>query len=815
MLIKNQGKGSNAVKEQKFNQGWYFWKEGHEADKKQINLPHDAMLEEERVPDLENGNATGFYPGGKYIYVKPMYGEKAYEGKSVIVEFEGIYMNSTVLMNGEVIGGWIYGYTNFYVDLTEHLRIGEENELKVIVDNSMTPNSRWYSGSGIYRDVHLYVGDREHIVPEGIRVTTLSTDPAVIRVETETTADAGAEIICEVFRNGDKIAEGRTADTQITIPKAELWDAENPNLYTLIVRLMKQNAVIDEAEMCFGIRSLAWDAGKGFQVNGKTVKLKGGCIHHDNGPLGACSVYKAEYRRVKKLKELGYNAIRYSHNPAGRLFLEICDEVGMYVVDESFDQWKLPQTAYDYSRYFDSEWEKDVRALVKKDYSHPSVIMYCVGNEITDTGLPHGALICKKIAGTIKSLDASRPTMIANNVLLSVMAKKMAEQKAAAVSDGDKNASEAASVKDNAAKEKTVGSQDANNVLTLLPRIMASITAEKQEVLLKDVFSHVDIVGYNYGELWYEKTHEMVPERVRVSSETFPCKIGSSWKRVENSSYLIGDFMWTAWDYLGEAGVGLPVYGTTQAPFSKDYPCLTAGCGSVDLTGYVESQGYYTSIVFGAYKKPYIAVRPVDHAGEVYTVGKWRLTDAVNSWSWPEQDGKIADIEVYSIGAEIELFQDGISLGRKPLEEYRAFYQAEYRPGKLEAVSYDAAGNEVGREALISAGKSEKMTVLPEEGFLKADGEDLAYINILITDEREIVKMLKDRKISVTVEGAGFLRALASGNPETTENFSDSSYTSYHGRLLAIVQSNGEKGIIRVTASAEGVETQTVELIAY
>lgn len=203
----------------------------------------------------------------------------------------------------------------------------------------------------------------------------------------------------------------------------------------------------------------------------------------------------------------GYTGIQ-----TGRLFLEICDEVGMYVVDESFDQWKLPQTTYDYSRYFDSEWEKDVRALVKKDYSHPSVIMYCVGNEITDTGLPHGALICKKIAGTIKSLDASRPTMIANNVLLSVMAKKMAEQKAAAVSDGDKNASEAASVKDNAAKEKTVGSQDANNVLTLLPRIMASITAENQEALLKDVFSHVDIVGYNYGELWYEKTHEMVPE---------------------------------------------------------------------------------------------------------------------------------------------------------------------------------------------------------------------------------------------------------------------------------------------------------------
>ncbi|MCR4587310.1 MAG: DUF4982 domain-containing protein [Lachnospiraceae bacterium] len=795
------------MKKQKLNQGWCFWKESHEADKKQIDLPHDAMLEEERVPDLENGNATGFYPGGKYFYAKTIYGEEAYEGKSVIVEFEGVYMNSTVLLNGEEIGGWIYGYTNFYVDLTQHLRIGEENELKVIVDNSLTPNSRWYSGSGIYRDVNLYVGGKEHIVPDGIRVTTLSTDPAVIRVETETTADAGTEMICEVFWDGNKIAEGRTADFQTEIPEAKLWDAENPNLYTLKVRLMKQDIVIDESEIRFGIRSLAWDAEQGFQVNGKTVKLKGGCIHHDNGPLGACSVYKAECRRVKKLKELGYNAIRYSHNPAGKLFLDICDVVGMYVLDETFDQWKLSQTTYDYARYFDSEWKKDVQALVKKDYSHPSVIMYCVGNEITDTGLPHGALICQEIAGTIKSLDVSRPTMIANNVLLSVMAKKMAEKKAAeaAMSDEEKRVAE----------EKTVGSQDVNNVLTLLPKIMASITAENQEALLKDVFSHVDIVGYNYGELWYEKTHEMVPERVMLSSETFPCKIGSNWKRVEDSPYLIGDFMWTAWDYLGEAGVGLPFYGSTQAPFSKDYPCLTAGCGSVDLTGYVESQGYYTSIVYGTYKKPYIGVRPVDHAGEEYTVGKWRLTDAVNSWSWPGQEGKIADIEVYSIGAEVELLQDGNSLGRKPLEECRAFYQAEYRPGRLEAISFDATGNEIGREALVSAGETEKMTILPEETVLKADGEDLVYINILLTDEDDIVKMLKDRKIAVAVEGAGSLRALASGNPETTEKFSDSSYTSYHGRLLAIVQSNGEKGTIKVTASAEGVETQTVELMAY
>lgn len=843
------------MKKQKLNQNWYFWKDGNEAGKCLVNLPHDAMLTEERVPDLENGNASGFYPGGKYIYTKMIFADESYRDKTVLVEFEGVYMNSTVLLNGEEVGGWIYGYTNFYVDLTGRLKVGEENELRVIADNSKTPNSRWYSGSGIYRDVNLYTARKEYIVPDGIKVTTVSCTRgnceesseekrvglAVVRIEVEAEKAADTEILCEVYDGGEqKVAErkisGQETAFEIEISDAKLWSADEPNLYvlkTMLVRRCEGAAVsprmdfpsddfggnmeiLDISEVKFGIRTLAWDAVNGFQVNGKTVKLKGGCIHHDNGPLGACSVYKAEYRRVKKLKELGFNAIRYSHNPTGRLFLDICDEVGMYVLDETFDQWKLPQSTYDYAMYFDAEWKKDVAALVKKDYSHPCVIMYCVGNEITDTGLPHGALLCKAITSEFKSLDTSRPVTIANNVLLSVMAKNMAEKK---TKEAAKVEEQSAVEKQKAGEcekteEKNVGSQDVNNVLTLLPKIMASITAENQEELLKGVFESVDIVGYNYGETWYEKTHEMVPNRVFLSSETFPCKIGSNWKRVEENDYLIGDFMWTAWDYLGEAGVGLPFYGSAQAPFSKEYPCLTAGCGCVDLTGYVESQGYYTSVVFGTYRKPYIGVRPVDHAGEEYTVGRWRLTDAVNSWTWPGQEGKTAEIEVYSIGVEVELYQDGVSLGRKSLEECRAFYQAEYRPGKLTVISYEENGAEIGRESLVTAKETERLTLVPEEHVMKADGEDLVYVNIQITDDDGIVKLLKDRKISVRVEGAGTLRALASGNPETVEKFSDAAYTSYHGRLLAIVQSNGEKGTVKVQVSAEGVEEASVELEA-
>lgn len=789
------------MKKQKMNMDWYFWKECHESEKKKIHLPHDAMLEEERVPDLEKGNATGFYPGGKYIYVKSIWGDQAYAGKSIIVEFEGIYMKSTVLLNQEEVGGWVYGYNNFYVDLTDKLRIGEENELKVIVDNSMTPNSRWYSGSGIYRDVNLYVGEKEHIVPDGIRITTISYAPAIISVNVESTAADDSNIVIEIMADNQKIAEGKGASCELIIPKAKLWSAESPYLYDAKVTIEKDGCIIDEVITRFGIRKLAWNAKKGLQINGETVKLKGGCIHHDNGPLGACSYYKSEYRRVKKLKNMGYNAIRYSHNPTNRTFLDICDELGMYVLDETFDQWKLPQSTYDYALYFDSEWQKDIEALIHKDYSHPSVIMYCVGNEITDTGVSHGALICRAICNKVHELDATRPTTIAINSMLSVLAAKIAEKKA-------KEATMTEAERKKAEDEKTVGSAEVNDIMTLLPQIKASITPESLETLIKDVLESVDIVGYNYNENLYEGTHHLAPNRVILSSETFPRMIGKNWPMVEHTPYVIGDFMWTAWDYLGEAGVGLPVYGTSQAPFSKEYPCLTAACGSVDITGYVESQGYYTAIVFGAYEKPYIAVRPVDHAGEEYSIGLWRLTDAVNSWSWPGCEGRQTEIEVYSTGNAVELLQDGVSLGRKELELYRASYNTEYRSGILEAVSYDENGNEMARERLVSAKGKEQITILPEETEIYADGTDLVYINIQITDEKGIPFMLRDRKLNVSVMGAGRLLALGSGNPETVEKFSDSTYTTYHGRLLAIVQSTGKTGEIKICVSGEGFKSE-------
>ena len=793
---------------QRINRDWMFQKEGADAWEK-ITLPHDAMIMEKRDAASPNGNAGGFFPGGTYLYQKNIMGAECYRDKCVMIEFEGIYMNSKVYLNDTEVGGRVYGYSNFYVDITEQLKIGEKNTLKVVVDNSKAPNSRWYSGSGIYRSVNLWSGEKSHILPEGVQVTTVSTAPALIDVKTNT---VNAENMCiryEILENDKVVATGEGDTVRIEIPNGKLWTAEEPNLYTIRTILEKDGKMIDCSTERFGIRNLAWSAEDGLKVNGKTIKLRGGCVHHDHGILGACAYDEAEYRRVKKLKELGYNAIRYSHNPAGKNFLDACDELGMYVLDESFDQWKIPQSTYDYACYFDSEWQQDVKALVSKDYNHPCVIMYCIGNEITDTGLPFGATISKMLSNAFHAMDQTRPITIAINSMLSVLAAKQAEKKAAE----EKAAKErAAKGETEVKKEKMAGSAEVNDIITLLPKIMASITPESLEALIGECISHVDIVGYNYGQNLYEGTHKLAPERVILSSETFPSRMDSNWDMVMAHDYVIGDFMWTAWDYLGEAGVGVPVYGTTQAPFSKEYPCLSAGCGSVDLTGFPESQAYYSAVLWGAYQKPYIGVRPVNHSGEEYTLGRWRLTDSIHCWNWPGQEGKEAEIEIYSVGEAVELYKNGELVGKETLTSCRCMFKTAYEPGVLEAISFDRDGNELARETLATAGNDTKLQILPEKTKIKADEEDIVYIPIHLIDKDGILKMTTEKKINVTVEGEGKLLAVGSGNPETEEYFHEGAYTSYHGRVLAVVQSTEKSGTIKVTASSDGLESVAVEI---
>lgn len=790
------------MKKIRIHQGWEFWKEGEERKKQKVELPHDAMILEKRDPDLEMGSASGYYPGGKYYYSKRFFGEKEYADQSMILEFEGVYMNSSVYLNGERLGGWIYGYTNFFIDLTGKIKTGEENEILVIADNSKTPNSRWYSGSGIYRPVNLWTGGLTHIKPQGIRIKTLSIHPAEVQIITDYEMctgclDENVTVEYTVY-DGEKevvTASGKTA--RIHIPDAKLWSAETPNLYRLKTVLKCCGSVVDEAEECFGIRILSWSAEKGFQVNEETVKLRGGCIHHDNGILGACTFDKAEYRKMKKLKEFGFNAIRYSHYPTGKNLLDICDEIGMYVMEESFDQWRGSNTKYDYSIYFDAESEKDIAAMVWKDYNHPSVIMYSIGNEITDTGRSYAPEITRKFCSIIKEIDDTRPITIANNAPMSIVASAMEDLE-----------------KKRGAK---IGSLEINELLTVHPELTDSFKegafgAEKLESIVGKVFDELDIAGHNYAHEFYEGIHELRPDRILLSAETFPKRMAENWKTVMENDYCIGDFHWTAWDYLGEAGVGVPVYGKKEAPFVKPYPCLTAACGSFDLIGVPEAAAYYAAIIWEAYHKPYIGVRPVNHSGEDYTIGGWRLTDAVENWTWEGCEGKKAEIIIYSAGSFVELYQDGVLAGKTELIDWKAELDVTYQPGELEAVSYDENGKELARTTLATAGEGICLSVEPEETCVKADSDELVFIPIRVTDENGVLRMMTDKKIKVSVEGEGRLIALGSGRPETEERFFDGSYTAWHGHALAVIRSTGKSGIIKVTASSEGCENVSAEI---
>ncbi len=763
------------MKKQRINRNWQFSRYGEEATVS-VELPHDAMILEQRVPNMENGAAMGFYPGGKYVYVKNIFGEADYADRTLIVEFEGVYMDSHVFLNGEAVGGRFYGYSNFFVDLTGKLKIGEDNELKVIVDNSRQPNSRWYSGSGIYRSVNLWAGGESHIQPEGLRIKTTSLEPAAVEISVDAVHGEDCTVELEILDGETVVAAAAGFHTSATIPNAKLWSADTPNLYTLRATLKQNGVVCDVAENTFGIRTLAWSAENGLQVNGQTVKLRGGCIHHDHGILGAAAYDKAEYRRIKKLKALGYNAIRYAHNPVGKNLLDICDELGMYVMEEAFDQWKETQTACDYALNFDAEWKRDIASMVSKDFNHPCVILYCVGNEITDVSLTTGGAICKELCAYVKSLDDTRPTTLAVNTFLASLVAEQAKQ----------------GVKD------FFGSQQVNEIVTLIPQIIANSTPEYIESIIGECAGAVDIMGYNYSHWLYEGTHALKPSRVIVSSETYPCEMASNWAMAKNHPYVIGDFHWTAWDYLGEAGVGLPVYGSTEAPFSKDYPCRTAACGNIDLTGFPETAAYYTAIIWGAYDKAYLAVRPVTHSGEPFTLGKWRLTDSIPCWTWPGCEGRMAEVEVYGMGKKAALTLNGASLGTAELKDCKAVFKVPYQPGTLKAAILDEQGNTLSEVVLSTAGDVRRLEILPEENTVAA--KELVYVPIHLVDEHGTLCMTEDVPVTVEVEG-GKLLALGSGYPETEESYQSSSFTSWHGRVLAIIQTE-KVGIVTVRASS-------------
>lgn len=768
-------------------QDWKFCREG--GSSAFVNLPHDAMLGGMRDPACRNGVNSGYFPGGKYIYEKRFPLDAAVIGKSIDLHFEGVYQNCKVYMNGELVGAHRYGYTAFDVDISAAVHAGD-NTLRVTVDNSLEPNCRWYSGSGIYRLVSLMIREKNHI--SVVHLETVDIRPARVRVDVTTTQPGEATV--EFYDGRTLVASGTPGILEI--PEAKLWSSENPFLYTVLVK-----TDTDERILHFGIRTLGWRADTGLTVNGEQVLLRGGCIHHDHGVLGACEYPDAEERRIRILKENGFNAVRISHNPASRIMLDVCDRLGMYVMNETFDGWYIPKTYHDYSRRFASDWRSDVTAMVESSRNHPSVIMYSIGNEVSETATPKGVAVCKELTEFVHSLDSTRPVTAGVNVLLNVYANM-----GMGVYRDKGNYKPEPLPQGKGYKEKKTGSAFFNAMTQKLGKLMFFMAAgNRGDKACRGAAESLDILGLNYASSRYDPDVQKYPERMMVGAETMAADLPYNWERVKKYPQLIGDFVWAAWDYLGESCMGWTYESYKGLP-------LLANQGMIDITGKPLAAMAFLQVVWGLRKEPFIGVRPLNHAKESPTKGSWQFTDAIDSWNWPGYADTKATVEVYASGSSVRLSLNGKEIGTKVLKDFKAVFCTQYQPGKLTAEALDAGGAVLSSSSLSSGTGCMRLRVVPEKRTLRANGTDLCYLPIEFVDEEGQLLPAAEQRVYVEATGAVTLIGFGSALYKTDEKFDQPYHDTYRGRALAVLKAGSVPGRSVITVKSTGVEPVIIQM---
>ena len=773
--------------------GWTCRHLGDTAPGKPVTLPHDAMLAEPRTALSAGGTNTGWYEGYDYEYQRTLIVPENELADTHILEFEGVYHNAEVWLNGQKAAFRPYGYTNFYVDCAPYLHSGE-NELRVIARNADQPNSRWYSGAGIYRPVQLWKARGAHITLNGVKIRTLSLQPAIVEVRVKTTAPGTVRLTVDDLPAMQQESDGEAVFT-LTLDNARLWTPETPNLYTC--RVSFADDVVAET---FGVRKVEWGT-DGFLLNGKRYIIQGACIHHDNGLLGAVCDPDAVARKVRLLKANGYNAIRSAHNPCSKALLAECDRQGMLVMDEYIDHWYIHKTEHDYVDYFNDWWHQDLTDMVEKDYNHPCVVLYSTGNEVSETAQKRGIALTKEMTDFLHELDDSRPVTCGVNIFFNFLssigfgvysdekAKKEAERAEKAKQRGEKTA-----------KKKAVGSQFFNNLAGLLGDefMKRGATLHGCDVKTRDAFANMDIAGYNYGIYRYKHDLKKYPQRLILGSETF-CNDAYKFRELaKQEPRLVGDFVWAGMDYLGEVMVGSWEYADYAETFDGGLGWVSAGSGRIDLTGKPLGEALYTRVALEADNGPYIAVCPVNHTGDRHSPSAWKMTNAMPSWSWTGCEGRKANVEVYARAARVELVLNGRTVGSKTLKnDCLARFSIPYESGTLEAVSYDAADHEIGRCKLQSAGGTTRLT-LDAEGPAAKPGH-LCYVRLRYTDENGITKPLARGNIQVQVRG-GTLVGLGSACPFNKHSYLDSETDTYYGEALAIVRM-GDGDAMTIAAS--------------
>ncbi len=749
---------------------------------RKLDLPHDWSIED--LPDTNSPFDSmaissidgGYLIGGTSWYRKKFNVPKEYSDKKLSLYFEGIYMNSDIWLNGLHLGNHPYGYTAFEFDISKIAKIGGENVLAVQVKNEGR-NSRWYSGSGIYRHVWMKVTEPVHIKTWGTFITTPAvsainaTVKIVNEIANETEENHTIQVAIQVMdKNGNIVgtsksselveANSEISDVQsIQIEAPELWSIETPDLYKALIKIQNEKGILlDLVEEHFGVRKLEFSVENGFLLNGQPTLLKGGCMHHGNGPLGAAAYDRAEERRVELMKASGFNAIRCAHNPPSEAFLAACDRLGMLVIDETFDMWQRPKNPQDYSVYFDEWWQRDVDAMVLRDRNHPSIIMWSIGNEIPERGEPEGFQTAKMLVDYIRKIDSTRPVTSAVNGL-----------------GPDKD----------------------------------------------PYFATLDISGYNYSsggdhgqKSIFETDHQRVPNRIMYCSESYPFEAFGAWKDAEKYPYVLGDFVWTGFDYLGEASIGWRGY-----PHDENfYPWNHAFCGDIDICGFRRPQSFYRDLLWGGADQLSVFVTPPVPSFPVKENradwSKWHWHDHVAEWNWAGYEGQPIDVNVYSGYEKVELFLNGKSLGVKRKTSFNqliATWQVPYQPGKIKVVAYEDE-KEVAHAYLKTAEKPVKIELKPESLEIKATGQDLCYVVVDLVDENGLRNPATDDLVQFEIEGAGEIIAVASSNPMSVESFQQHQRKSYKGRCLVIIKSGKNSGTIRLIAKTDSLGFAETEI---
>lgn len=779
------------------------------ANARPITLPHDAMIEEERQRDAVSGNQYGYYPAKSYTYLKTFHVPESWRGQKTLLEFEGVMRKAIVFLNNEFLTNHENGYTGFFADLTPYLRYEQENTVKVLALGD-EKSSRWYPGSGIYRDVWLWQADSLFFVPgkqrlhtvfvedgyaavqiEG-QITNASSTARKLRVEVQLIAPDGSPCAQADHFLAVQSGETGTWHTTLTVDVPKLWSPDSPSLYECRLKLWDGDTLSDKTADRFGIRTLQLDARQGLRINGKPVKLRGACIHHDNGIIGATTLYDAEFFRLKKLKEAGFNAIRSAHNPASKAMLRACDKLGILVMDEFTDMWHEPKNVNDWSSAFEKCWRADLEKIVDKDFNHPSVILYSLGNEIPEIGRISGAEQCRLLAETVRKLDPTRYTTFGMNGFLAV---------------ADDSHLFADMCKPPEQMESTDGSEDLNNMMGGSQQQMLDLFSVGQPLTdrLEAAASSVDVVGYNYLTARHVLEHQLHPDRIVIGSETYPPEIPRLWAIVKENAHVLGDFTWTGFDYLGEAGIGICHY-PPLAGAQGSYPDRLAYCGDIDLNGTRRPVSYLREIAYGLRKAPFIAVERVNRYGQPHDENNWRYADCLDSWTFPRYEGKPAKVRVLAGCSEVELFLNGRSLGRKAVgeqEAFTAFFELCYQPGELMAVGYQD-GQEIGRYALQTADAITMLQATADREMLTADGQSLAFITVDTLDAAGIWNRWEEKEITVSVEGAGMLLGFGSAAPSAEGSYQDATWSTWDGRVMAVIRSTEQTGEINVRFSAHG-----------